>query len=90
MTAAAKLVRSPAKASWHQMRIVKALFEAEQRRVPGGLSRGLRRMWGNSQVRFSGEGTSATTFPYATGTRGPSIGCVTPIWMARSAISILA
>ena len=36
MTAAVKLVRSPAKARWHQMSIVKAVFEVEHCRVPRG------------------------------------------------------
>jgi len=36
MTAAVKLVRSPAKARWHQMSIVKAVFQVEHCRVPRG------------------------------------------------------
>ena len=53
MTAAAKLVRSPAKARWPQMGIVKSMLIASTGPARG-LSRGLSRMWGNSQVRFLG------------------------------------
>ena len=55
MTAAAKLVRSPAKARWPQMGIVKSMLIASVGPARG-LLRGLSRMWGNSQVRFLGAG----------------------------------